>query len=226
MYDAQQGSASGAHLDLSTKSGSNGIHGDLYGHRGTNALNAASFFFKKDSGIPAAYKNPELHRYILGGTFSGPLIKDKLFGFVGYQHLHVSDQETGDTEIAVPVGLSSTNRTPAGLAAIANNHFAGSIALNGISVTSTDWSTNPVGLALFQAKNADGSYLTPNDNGHTPDFYSPYNAFLRSTSYFISDQLVSSVDWNASSKDLVAMKYYYQHCGVALSSTAVSHSFA
>ena len=211
MYDAQQGSASGAHIDLSTKSGGNAIHGELYGHRGTNALNAAPFFFKKDTGIPAAYKNPELHRYILGGTASGPLIKDKLFGFVAYQHLHVSDQETGDTEIAVPVGLSSTNRTPAGLAAIANNHWAGPIAENGISVSSTDWSTNPVGLALFQAKNADGSYLIPNDNGHTPDFYSPFNAFERGTSYFISDQLASSLDWNASNKDLVAIKYYYQH---------------
>ena len=94
MYDAQQGSASGAHIDLSTKSGSNGIHGDLYGHRETNWLNAAPFFFKKDSGIPESDKNPGLHRYIAGGTFSGPLIKDKLFGFVAYQHLHVSDEET------------------------------------------------------------------------------------------------------------------------------------
>ncbi len=211
MYDAQQGSASGAHIDLSTKSGSNAIHGDLYSHRGTNALNAAPFFFKKDSGIPAAYKNPQLHRYILGGTFSGPLVKDKLFGFIAYQHLHVSDQETGDTQIAVPVGLSSSNRTPAGLAAIANNHWAGPIAMNGISVSSTDWSSNPVGLALFQAKLPNGNYLIPNDNGHTPDFYSPYNAFLPGTSYFISDQLVSSLDWNASNKDLVAIKYYYQH---------------
>ena len=71
MYDAQQGSASGAHIDLSTKSGGNQIHGGLYAHHGSNLLNAAPFFFKKDSGIPAADKNPALHRYILGGTASG-----------------------------------------------------------------------------------------------------------------------------------------------------------
>ena len=41
-------------------------------------------------------KNPPLHRWIAGGTFGGPIIKDKLFGFVAYQHLHVSDQEIGD----------------------------------------------------------------------------------------------------------------------------------
>jgi hypothetical protein len=210
MYDAQQGSASGAHIDLSTKSGGNTIHGDLYGHRGTNWINAAPFFFKKDSGIPAYDKNPGLHRYIAGGTFSGPLIKDKLFGFVAYQHLHVSDEETGDTEIAVPGGLSN-DRSPTALAAIANNHWAGPIGENGISVSASDWSANPVGLALFQAKLPNGNYLIPNDNGHTPDFFSPSNAFEKGTSYFISDQAAASLDWNASTKDLLAIKYYYQH---------------
>jgi hypothetical protein len=211
MYDAQQGSASGAHIDLSTKSGGNAIHGGLYGHRGTNWLNAAPFFFKRDSGIPDADKNPGLHRYILGGTFSGPIIRDKLFGFVGYQHLHVSDNETGDTQAAVPAGLSDTNRTPAGLTNIVMSQFAGPLAENGVAVSAADWVSNPVGLALFQAKNPDGSWLIPNDNGHAPSFYSPYNSFQKGTSYFISDQLASSLDWNASSKDLLQLKYYYQH---------------
>ena len=123
MYDAQQGSDSGAHIDMSTKSGTNQIHGSLYGHRGTNWLNAAPFFFKKDDNIPAAYKNPQLHRYTAGGTFGGPIIKDKLFGFVSYQHLHISDQETGDELLVVPPGLSDTNRTPAGSTDIANNNW-------------------------------------------------------------------------------------------------------
>ncbi|ADW71046.1 outer membrane beta-barrel protein [Granulicella tundricola] len=211
MYDAQQGSAAGAHIDLSTRSGGNGLHGSLFGHRGTNFMNAAPFFFKKDTGVPESDKNPELHRYIAGGTLSGPIIKDKLFGFVGYQHLHVSDQETGDTEAAVPIGLSDTNRTPAGLAALTNNSFAGPIAENGISVTAGDWSSNPVGLGVFQAKNPDGSWLIPNDNGHHPSFFSPYNSFQTGTSTFIADMLAASVDWNASPKDLLALKYFYQH---------------
>src|SRR6204780_4464321 len=40
MYDAQQGSTSGAHLDISTASGTNNIHGMAYVHRGTDAFNA------------------------------------------------------------------------------------------------------------------------------------------------------------------------------------------
>ncbi|MGA7349653.1 MAG: carboxypeptidase-like regulatory domain-containing protein, partial [Acidobacteriaceae bacterium] len=211
MYDAQQGSASGAHIDMSTSSGSNAVHGSVYGHRGTNWINAAPFFFKNNTGIPEADRNPELHRYIAGGTFAGPLIKDKLFYFLGYQHLHISDQETGDTLIAVPPGLSDTNRTPAGLAQIVDANWPGEDAANGFTVGASDWAANPVGLALFQAKLPNGRWLIPNDNGHVPDPLSPSNAFELGTSYFIADQGVGDLDWNASSKDLVSLKYYYQH---------------
>ncbi|MBV8671806.1 MAG: TonB-dependent receptor, partial [Acidobacteriaceae bacterium] len=217
MYDAQQGSASGAHIDMSTGSGGNALHGSLYGHRGTNWLNAAPFFFKNNSGIPAADKNPELHRYTAGGTISGPIIKDRLFYFVGYQHLHVSDQETGDNLIAVPPGLSDTNRTPDGLAALVNNNWGpnanngAGYSNNGFVVGASDWANNPIGLALFQAKLPNGQWLIPNDNGHVPDPLSPSNAFETGTSYFTSDQVVADVDWNASPKDTLALKYYYQH---------------
>ena len=211
MYDAQQGSASGAHIDMSTSSGGNTFHGNLYGHRGTNWLNAAPFFFKNNTGIPAEDKNPALHRYIAGGTISGPIIKNKLFAYIAYQHLHVSDEETGDTLIAVPQGLSDTNRNPAGLAQLVNNNWSGEDAENGFTVGAADWSNNPVGLALFQAKLPNGQWLIPNDNGHKPDALSPSNAFEKGTSYFTADQLVGNIDWNASSKDLVSVKYYYQH---------------
>ena len=99
MYDAQQGSTSGAHIDMSTASGTNQYHGSTYVHRGTDWLNAAPFFYNQDPNIPANEKVPQLHRYIAGGTFGGPIIKDKLFGFLSYQHLHTSDQEIGSSRL-------------------------------------------------------------------------------------------------------------------------------
>src|SRR5277367_3716910 len=90
MYDAQQGSTSGAHLDISTASGTNNIHGMAYVHRGTDALNAAPYFYKQDANIPANEDVPQLHRYTAGGQIGAPLIKDKLFAFVSYQHTHAS----------------------------------------------------------------------------------------------------------------------------------------
>ncbi|MGC2540754.1 MAG: carboxypeptidase-like regulatory domain-containing protein, partial [Candidatus Sulfotelmatobacter sp.] len=71
MYDAQQGSTSGAHIDMSTASGTNGIHGSAYVHRGTDWLNAAPYFYNQDPNIPANEKVPQLHRYTAGGTIGG-----------------------------------------------------------------------------------------------------------------------------------------------------------
>src|SRR5208283_5360678 len=48
MYDAEQGSTSGAHIDMSTASGANAVHGQAYWHRGTGWLNAAPFFYNQD----------------------------------------------------------------------------------------------------------------------------------------------------------------------------------
>lgn len=208
MYDAQQGSTSGAHIDLSTATGTNDLHGSLYGHRGTNWINAAPFFFKNDGDIPDNMKSPELHRYILGGSIGGPIIKNKLFGFVAYQHLHVSDSEIGASFLNVPVGLSDTTRTAAGFAGLIDQQF-------GTSLASTPSSIDSTALALFNSPSLPGEpgkWLIPNDTGSA--MLSPthgFDAFLPGTGRFKADLIVGDIDYNASSKDTVALKYYYQH---------------
>ena len=215
MYDASQGGTSGAHIALSTTAGTNQYHGTLYGHRGTNWINAAPFFFKNDDNIPENQKNPPLHRWIAGGTFGGPIIKDKLFGFVAYQHLHVSDQEIGDGFLDVPVGLSDTNRDAAGFAGVVNNSFCtpddeeefGCIPFTGGQMDRT-------ALALFNSpalSGEPGKWLIPNDSGVTPTPTHPYNAFLPGTGRFKADLAVANIDWNATPKDTLSLKYFYQH---------------
>ncbi len=230
MYDAQQGSNSGAHIDMSTKSGTNEVHGGVYAHRGTNWINAAPFFFKKDNNIPASDKNPQLHRYILGGEIGGPIIKDKLFGFVGYQHLHISDQETGDELLDVPPGLNSgplnsgSGRSAANLISVTENNWTSNIGYEkylgfdptfGGTFNQFSASSNPVAYSLLTAPalpGEPGNYLVPSAlPSASPNVYSPYNAFLPGTSRFIADQTVADLDWNVSAKDILAAKYYYQH---------------
>jgi Carboxypeptidase regulatory-like domain len=202
MYDAQQGSTSGAHIDMSTASGTNTIHGSGYLHRGTDWLNAAPFFNKQDANIPGNDKVPQLHRYTAGGTLGGALIKDKLFGFVSYQHLHDSDQEIGLSRMLVPHGLSSDRSGPA-LAAISNQYWGTTLTGNG--------DLNPIAEALFQYKMPNGQYLIPSDDGQTATPIFPENAISPGTAYFTSDQAVADLDWNKSTKDTVSAKYYYQH---------------
>jgi hypothetical protein len=205
MYDAQQGSTSGAHIDLSTSSGTNQYHGSLYGHRGTNEFNAAPFFFKNDDDIPENLKNPELHRYIAGGTVGGPIIKDKLFAFLAYQHLHVSDQEIGDSFLDVPAGLSD-DRSAGAFASIVNANYGTALTAGNIDNTA---------LALFNSPalpGEPGKWLIPNDTaGASISATHPFNAFLPGTGRFTADLAVADVDYNATSKDTLSLKYFYQH---------------
>jgi Carboxypeptidase regulatory-like domain len=212
MYDAQQGSTSGAHIDLSTASGTNTIHGVLYGRRGTDALNAAPYFYKQDANIPANELVPQLHRYTAGGALGAALIKDKLFGYISYQHTHASDLEIGTSRTAVPTGLTDA-RDPATLAAVDNANFrpgcgpapAPEPCLTAAGVDST-------ALTLMQYKLPNGQYLFPSANPNfAPSLNFPENVFLTQTAYFISDQAVADIDYQPSSKDTLSLKYYYQH---------------
>jgi hypothetical protein len=206
MYDATQGSTSGAHIDLSTASGTNDIHGSAYYHRGTSWLNAAPFFFNQDPDIPSNNKVPQLHRYILGGTAGGPIIKNKLFGFLAYQHLHVSDQEIGDSLLDVPVGLTD-DRSASALATVTNGSFGTSLTAANIDQTA---------LALFNSPSLPGEpgkWLIPNDalNGVAPTAQHIDNAFIPGTGRFTADLAVADLDYNATTRDTLAFKYYYQH---------------
>jgi hypothetical protein len=212
MYDAQQGSTSGAHLDMSTASGTNAIHGHAYVHRGTDWLNAAPFFYNQDQNIPSNEKVPELHRYVAGGTVGFPLIKDKLFGFLSYEHTHVSDLEIGTSRTAVPSGLGA-DRSPQGLVNVANaNFFPGCGPPPAPELCLTAANVDPVALAMLQYKLPNGQYMFPSANPNfVPSLNFPENAFITQPAYFIADKAVSDLDYLVSSKDTLALKYYYQH---------------
>ena len=220
MYDAQQGSTSGAHIDMSTASGTNNLHGSAYIHRGTDALNAAPFFYNADPNIPASEKVPQQHRYTAGGTLGGPIIKNKLFGFLSYQHVHNSDQEIGSSRVAVPPGLTD-DRSATALAALVNGttssvcptlpcNFPPSAKVNA-TVGTAPGDINPMAYGLLNYKLPNGQFLIPSAGSFVPTINFPENTFTVGTAYFLADQAVSNLDWIVNSKDTLALKYYYQH---------------
>ena len=71
---AQQGK--GVQVSAVTKSGTNEFHGDLFEFMRNDLFNARSYF---------ALKGSTLKRNQFGGTVGGPLIKNRLFFFGGYQ---------------------------------------------------------------------------------------------------------------------------------------------
>ncbi len=110
----------------------------------------------------------ELHRYTAGGTLGGPLIKDKLFGFVSYQHIHASDLEIGTSRTAVPSGLTD-DRSAAALANVDNAEFSISQWIPcGTAQNTTPCLTaagvDPTALQLLNTNLPNGQYLFPSAN--------------------------------------------------------------
>ncbi len=75
-YEAEFGSASGALIQATTKSGTNQWHGSLFEYLRNNLTNATDPFTKL---------NPPLRWNQFGGSVGAPILKDKLFGFFDYQ---------------------------------------------------------------------------------------------------------------------------------------------
>ena len=78
-FTADYGSKSGGVVNMVIKSGNNKFHGSAFEFLRNYALNARNFF----ATVPPT--NDGLKRSQYGGTFGGPVFKDKTFFFVSYQ---------------------------------------------------------------------------------------------------------------------------------------------
>lgn len=87
-YSAEAGRASGAVVNVVTKSGTNELHGTLFEFLRNGAMNARNFF---------APTSDKLKRNQFGGSIGGPIIKDKLFFFGTYQGTQTRNISTGNT---------------------------------------------------------------------------------------------------------------------------------
>jgi outer membrane receptor protein involved in Fe transport len=95
-FSASNGRSEGAAINLITKSGSNNYHGSLFGLFRDTMFNADYKLADGTKDSPA--NSPAYARQQFGGSFGGPVIKDKLFAFFAYerQREHTSLPESGD----------------------------------------------------------------------------------------------------------------------------------
>jgi hypothetical protein len=86
QYDAEYGRNPGASVNVVTKSGTNQFHGDVWEFFRNSALDGNDFFNKySENQLGFANKPQILNENLFGGTFGGPIKKDKLFFFGSYQ---------------------------------------------------------------------------------------------------------------------------------------------
>ncbi|MGA8593845.1 MAG: TonB-dependent receptor [Bryobacteraceae bacterium] len=87
-FDAEYGNYAGGLVNAITKSGTNEFHGDVFDFLRNTDLDARNFF------------SPTIGKFIqnqFGGTFGGPILKDKLFFFGDYQGTRqILGQSTGN----------------------------------------------------------------------------------------------------------------------------------
>ncbi len=89
-FDAAYGNYSGGLVNVVTKSGTNEFHGDLFEFLRNNKLDARNFYSYNQTDPVTGAEIPgsaraELHRNQFGGTFGGPILRDRLFFFGDYQ---------------------------------------------------------------------------------------------------------------------------------------------
>jgi carboxypeptidase family protein len=85
-FDAAQGMAGGASITLVTKSGTNQVKGSAFYFRNQDELNATGFFTPScDVTPPPNCGKLDSSITIGGGTVGGPIKKNKLFFFAGYE---------------------------------------------------------------------------------------------------------------------------------------------
>jgi hypothetical protein len=133
-YSAELGGASGATINIVSKSGTNELHGTLYSYFRNDGLDAADPFARTQALSPGQVFNPlqadsnssptknSLNRYQFGGTAGFPIKKDKTFLFVAFEGLRQDAQNSvpilTNTNIFRPTGPQDT--IFAGLAAQGN----------------------------------------------------------------------------------------------------------
>jgi outer membrane receptor protein involved in Fe transport len=100
-YTAEYGRNGGGTVSVVTKSGTNQIHGSLFEYLRNDAFNANDFFDNLNR-----QPRPVLKRSQFGGTVGGPIVKDHIFFFFGYQ---------GQRQSALLNGNVVTTYTPAEL---------------------------------------------------------------------------------------------------------------
>lgn len=196
-YDAGVGQYGGANIGVVTKSGSNAFHGTLFEFIRNDILNANDYFLKRKG-----YPEPVLKQNQFGGTFGGPINKDKLFFFGSYQGTRQSNGiAASGFSPNVTLPPMPTMRTAAELGAL----YCGSSGyFGGVTVACDGSNINPVALSLLNLKLANGSYYIPGSGNGSYEAV-PYTIPAK----FDEDQFLVNTDYKINDKNTVIERFFY-----------------
>jgi hypothetical protein len=194
--NAEFGNVNGGEVVMVMKSGSNKFHGSAFGFLSNDNLNANSWANDHGGAPKNAYTQSTF-----GGTFGGPILKDKLFFFIDYEafRYHLSGSgfasvvpqafRTGDLSALSQQGIQLYDTQTPGMPAYAANQVP---------------VVNPVASFLFAHPEV---YPLPN-NPNTPDPFGIFDNYIGSIkSFATNDQGDAKVDWHLHDKDVISGRF-------------------
>jgi len=201
---AELGRAGGGVVNNSFRSGSNEYHGSAFWFLRNDNFDASSAYFQAP-GTPKA----EFKRHQFGGTFGGPIIKNKLFVFGDYQGLRQYKPLSVETA-TVPTALMRQGDFSELLT------LASPVQLKD-PITGLPLAGNlvPTGEIIAPGQNYLNAFPAPNLSGGDPLCAQANAAGVCIQKNFVTqrkniqnyDDYDIRVDWNATSKDLVFGRY-------------------
>ena len=215
-FDAEQGNAGGAVINVQIRSGTNQFHGDVHELHTDNALINLNYFSAPNTRKPLNVFNQ------FGGAFGGPIKKDKLFFFGNWESTRQSQAPNGGNPQTVPFGgLTFAAANSAGFfdfrgildskgnpvniydprSGAADGTGRAVITCNGVQNEICLSDVDPAALAMAQlipAPNLPGTsnnyYLTKTGFFHRDDFDGKVNYVVNSTSTVFGRYSLSQSD--------------------------------
>ena len=214
LFDAGYGRNPGASVNVVTRSGTNQFHGTAFEFFRNTILNANDFFRKISAPVGGVPNNGRqvLNQNQYGGTFGGPVKKDKLFFFVAVQE---TKQRNGISPagFSAPtlLGIPSGDRTTAafqsalGAAFCPNGSAAGTVkATSVVQVSCTGSNINPVALNILRLKLPNGNYYIPSSSNGANQ-----NTTFSIPAVFSEPQALGNFDYVLNSKNTVSGRWFY-----------------
>ena len=205
-YDARYGRTGGGTVNMVVKSGGNQFHGDAYDYLENGHLNANNFE-NNVAGLPKSM----VHQNQFGGTFGGPIKKDKIFffgSFEGYRESipfttvsstipsylrptanGVNFNNTAQSGITYEIydPLTTTCLAGGSLGNCSNNNYARTPFPNNTIPANRISAAGAAILNLYPNPNSAGGALGNNLVVNTPDVYD-YNQPMARVDYDTSDK--------------------------------------
>ena len=193
---AQEGQHTGGYVNVVTQSGTNTWHGSAFEFIRNNVIDGTNFY---------STSKDQLHQNQYGGTFGGRIIRDKLFGFAGYQHLN-SKSLQANTQATVPTAANLTGDFSAtdGPNCEASKKFVQLVdPLTGATLAGDKYSSPPTYLA--QSLKLDAYLPTPNSS------FDPNGCGFVSYSIPLDqydNEFVTREDWTINQKNSLYGRYF------------------